>query len=69
MRAVLTIARQDGTFPEVGTEGRVVTPETTARGVRQRARRLAKSWGRPVRVEEFARSLYQPVDRTWLCPF
>lgn len=54
MRAILTRAREDGTFPEVGTTGRTVT-RTGQYKTEAGIRRLARGFGNglPVRVEFF----------------
>lgn len=67
MRAILTIAREDGSFPDVGMTGRTVTKPTTALGVQRRALNFAKGYGRAVRVEEFDdASIYGEPYRVWI---
>ena len=67
MRAILSVAREDGTFPEVGTTGRTVTHETTKLGVARMARNIAKRIGRRVRVEAFTgQSIYGVPIAVWI---
>jgi hypothetical protein len=66
MRALLTVARPDGSFPTVGGVGRVFTGETSRRGIRQRARNLQRAYrGAAVLVTEFVGSIYGEPSRVW----
>lgn len=62
MRAILSVQREDGKFPEVGTTNRWVEAGTANR-IRRQAVLAARHIGRPVRVEFFAETIYADATR------